>query len=269
MKLFTTVCLGLFVSFNIFAQEEFKFGSVAQDVPAEMVKRLTPIVEYLSKKTGYRVSLQVSSNMQAAIESLGTGTTQISYLTPVAYIEAREKYGAVPVASFLQDGQGYFKLVVVVKNDSTIKTVQDLKGKKFAFGDIKAKLQQAIVIKSGIKLESFASYDFLNHYDNIAKAVLNGDFDAGILTEAVAKKFKKDGIRIIHTSVKLPAHLIVANRKVAPETISKFRNALLALKVTNPKDKAIIVVFDPMYDGFKKANDKDYDAVRLLTRVLK
>lgn len=266
----------LLFTFNLFGQTEqktapveIKFGSVALDAPTEMIKRLTPMTNYLNKKTGYNISLQVSPNMTAAIDALGRNNTQIAYLTPAAYVEAHEKYGVVPLVSFLQHGKGYFKLVIAVKKDSPFKSVKDLKGKKFAFGDKKAKLQPAIVIKSGLKLEDFATYDYLNHYDNVAKAILNGDFDAGILVESIANNYKAQGLRIIHTSIPLPPHLIAVNSKIDPKISLKLKNALLALNAKDPADKEIIAAFEIAYDGFQKASNKDYDPVRSLTRDVK
>lgn len=247
---------------------EITFGSVALDIPVEMVKRLTPMIDYLNKKTGYSITLQVSANMTSAIDSVGRNRTQIAYLTPAAYIEAHKKYGILPLVSFLQNGKNNCKLVIVVKKDSSIKTIADLKGKKFAFGDKMAKLQPATVHSSGLKLEDFYSYDYLYHYDHVAKAVINGEFDAGILAENLASKYKKQGLKVIYTSVTLPAHIIAINSKLAPEIALNLKNALLALNKKNPESTAIFTAFEPTYDGFKVAKDKDYDAARALLKTL-
>lgn len=271
MKLFATISLALLLgSTNIFATE-IKFGSVATDTPAAMVKRVTPMVEYLAQKTGYKVSLQLSPDITSSTDSLGLNTTQIAFLTPAAYVQAHKKYGVLPLVSFLQNGKNYFNLIIVVKKNGPIKTVKDLKGKTFAFGDKKAKLQPAVVIKSGIKLEELSSYQYLNHYDNIAKAVIHGDFDAGILTDAVVDRYKKLGteLRIIYVSDPLPSHVIAINNKVTPEVAHKLQEALLSLNGKNPKEKALIAGLESSYDGFQKGDDKDYDVVRTLSDSVK
>lgn len=243
---------------------ELQLGSVAMDIPAEMVNRLTPLAKYLTAKTGITVNFRASPNLGSAVEDLGTNNTQIAYLTPFAYIEAREKYAVIPLVNPLSKGKGTFNLMIVVQKDSPIKTINDLRGKKFAFGDKKAKLQPAVVENAGIQLEEFASYDYLNHYDNIAKAVVHGDFDAGILKDTVAEKFASQGLRVIHTSPPLPSYIFAVSKDLPAITISKLKNAMLALKDNTEEHKAILNALEKGYSGFEAASDKDFDGIRKL-----
>ncbi len=243
---------------------DLHLGSVAMDIPAEMVKRMTPLAKYLTAKTGITVNFRASPNLGSAVEDLGMNHTQIAYLTPAAYLEAHEKYGAIPLVNPLSKGKGSFNLMLVVQKDSAIKSVSDLRGKKFAFGDKKAKLQPAVVEAAGIKLEEFASYDYLNHYDNIAKAVIHGDFDAGILKDTVAEKFASQGLRVIHTSPALPSYVFAVNKGLPAITISRLKNALLALKDNSEANKAILNALEIGYNGFEVASDKDFDGIRKL-----
>lgn len=245
-------------------EEVIQLGSVAMDIPVEMVKRLTPLAKYLSSKTGLNVNFHASPNLDTAVEDLGMNTTQIAYLTPAAYLEAHEKYAAIPLVNPLNKGKGTFTLMIAVHKDSPIKSIGDLRGKKFAFGDKKAKLQPAVVESAGIKLEEFASYDYLNHYDNIAKAIINGDFDAGILKDAVAEKFAAQGLRIIYTSAPLPSYIFAVNKNLPPKTIAKLKAAMLALKGTTEEHLAILTALEKGYDGFEPAEDKDFDEIRKL-----
>jgi phosphonate transport system substrate-binding protein len=116
----------------------------------------------------------------------------------------------------------------------------------------------------GINMHQFSRFGFLKHYDNIAKAVLNKDFDAGILKDTIYEKFAKQGLRKIHTSPPLPSYLFAVNEKMPPETVKKLRAAFLALKADSAEGKAILKELDQGYDGFVTAEDKDYDEVRKL-----
>ena len=243
------------------SQSELNLGSVAMDVPAEMVKRLTPLTIYLSKKTGLTVNFLASPNLDTAVEDIGKNITQIAYLTPAAYLEARGKYAVIPLVNPLSKGKSTFTLVIAVPKGSPVKTMDDLKGKKFAFGDKKAKLQPAVVVSSGFKLESFASYDYLNHYDNIAKAVINGDFDAGILKDSVAQSFASE-LRVIHTSPPLPNYIFVVHKDMPPKTMAQLKKAMLELKKDNEEHKAIMTGIEKNYDSFEAASDQDFDGIR-------
>jgi phosphonate transport system substrate-binding protein len=248
----------------VFSHADMYLGSVAMDVPAAMVQRLTPLTRYLSAKTGEKIHFRASPNLGSAVDDIGVGHTQIAYLTPVAYIEAHQKYNVLPLASPLTHGKTTFNLVIVVRDDSPIRTVSDLRGKRFAFGDEKALLQRAVVVGSGVKLEELGNYAFLNHYDNIAKAVLNGDFDAGILKDTIAEKFKPQGLRYVHVSPDLSSYLFAVNNTVPPAMVTKLRKALLELKPDTAEGKMILGALDSGYDGFSSASDSEYDVIRKL-----
>ena len=244
--------------------EELYLGSVAMDVPAAMVERLTPLTAYLSKKSGIKVLFRGSHSLDSAVNNLGNNFTQIAYLTPVAYIEAQQKFMIQPLVSPLTYGKTSFNLVVVVHQDSRIHTLADLNGKSFALGDEKALLQRAVMVNGGIHLNQFSRFGFLKHYDNIAKAILNRDFDAGILKDTIYEKFALQGLRVIYTSPALPPYLFAVNKKLPSQTVSKLRAAFLSLKSDTEDGRAILNQLDQGYDGFVVAQDQDYDVVRKL-----
>lgn len=244
--------------------KELYLGSVAMDVPVEMVRRLTPLTDYLTQKTGVKVSFRASPNLGSAVNELGRDFTQIAYLTPVAYIEAHDKYNARPLVSPITHGKSTFTLVVAVRKDSPYQSMRDLQGKRFAFGDEKALLQRAVVVGGGIKLEEFSKYAFLKHYDNIAKAVLNRDFDAGILKDTIYEEFAPQGLRALYTSPPLSSYLFAVSDKVPPAMVKKLQAAFMELNASKPAHKAILKELDQGYDGFVPAEDKDYDEIRRL-----
>lgn len=248
------------------SSHELEFGSVAMDIPAVMHKRLTPLTQYLTKKLHRKVSLRLSPNMGAAIQSTATGEVDISYLTPVAYLKAHEQGGAQLIAKTVTNGKASFQLMIVVKEDSPIRTVQDLVGKSFAFGDKKALLQRATVVEAGLKLDQFSEYQFIGHYDNIARAVVSGDFDAGILKDTMAFAWKGKGLRVIYSSPNLPPYNICVSKNVDKTTRNQIRKAFLALDNKNPKHLKIIKALDKKYDGFAPTSDAEYDVVRKMIK---
>lgn len=245
---------------------ELTFGSVAMDIPAEMHRRLKPLTKYLSDALQQPVTLRLSPDMPAAIKEVATANVDLSYLTPVAYIKAKKSGNVQLVAKTITKKQGSFQLMIVVKEGSPIKTVQDLAGKTFAFGDAAAILQRAIVVGGGMPIEKLGEHKFIGHYENIARGVLNGDFDAGVVKDTTAIKFKAEGLRVIYSSPPLPPYNIVASSKMDPKLVVQVRDAFLKLDVNNPEQKAVIQALDPSYDGFAETTDKEYDVVRDLVK---
>jgi len=239
-------------------------GSVAMDIPVEMIRRMSALTDYLARNTNLAIHFRPSPNLGSAVEDLGTGQTQIAYLTPVAYIEARKKYGVIPLVAPTTQGQPSFSLVIGVKAGSGITTPSELKGKRFAFGDPKALLQRAAVVSMGLRLHEFSGFSYLKHYDNIAKAILAGDFDGGILKDSVAEGFKSKGLVVIGSTPPLPSYLIAVHPGMPAAVRNQLRDALLALKKTTPERTATLETFDVAYDGFMPIEDAAYDPVRAL-----
>ena len=243
---------------------EVTMGSVAMDIPVEMIKRMSVLTNHLALNTNLNVRFRPSPNLGSAVDDLGTGQTQIAYLTPVAYIEARRKYGVIPLAAPTADGRPHFALVIGVKAGSGISSPDGLKGKRFAFGDEKALLQRAAVESMGLKSGDFSAFAYLKHYDNIAKAVLAGDFDGGILKDSIADEFKSKGLVVVGSTAPLPSYIFAVHPGMTVAVRNQLRDALLALNKSTPERAATLEAFDKACDGFVVVDDPAYDPVRKL-----
>jgi phosphonate transport system substrate-binding protein len=243
---------------------EIHFGSVAMDTPAVMHHRLSPLTEYLSDVLGQPVSLKLSSNMDEAINEVANANVELAYLTPVAYLRAHSNGNAQLVVKTVTQGKASFQLMIVVREDSPIRSVKDLAGKSFAFGDPAALLQRAAVVGAGIPLDKLGRQEFLGHYDNIARAVRRGFYDAGIVKDTTAFQWQGKGLRILYASPHLPPYNISASANLSPDLLEKIRRAFLQLDPNNPEHNAVIKALDNNYTGFAATSDAEYDVVRQL-----
>jgi phosphonate transport system substrate-binding protein len=247
-------------------EEPIRFGSVAKDIPAEMYRELAPLTRHLSRALKRPVVPKVSPNLEHAVQALAQGEVDFAYLTPVAYRRAHDLGGAQPVVTGLCGRRGTMQLMIVVRADSPIRQVSELRGKRFAFGDPGALLQRAVVVGAGLPLAALAGHEFVGHYDEIARAVRAGEFDAGILKDSTARRSQGQGLRIVYTSPPLPGYAIAAGRHVPAALRRRVRDALLALNGDDPQERVVIKALDASYDGFAAANDADYDVIRRLIR---
>lgn len=114
----------------------------------------------------------------------------------------------------------------------------------------------------GLNTADFSHFAYLRHYDNIAKAVLAGDFDGGILKDSVADDFKDKGIVVIGATPPLPSYVFAVHPSMPAGLRNKLRDAFLALKKDTPIGAATLEAFDSSYDGFVVIQDSAYDPVR-------
>ena len=251
---------------SVAGEKTIYFGSVAMDTPAVMNQRLSPLTEYLNKVLQRPVKLKLSPNMAGAIKEVSSGSVELAYLTPVAYIRAHDRGNSQLVAKMVTKGKASFQLMIVVKQDSPIKSVEDLAGKTFAFGDPAALLQRAAVVGAGMPLNNLGKYEFIGHYDNIARGVARGIFDAGILKDSKAFKWQDKGLRILYSTPQLPPYNIAASSKVDSVLLKQLREAFLQLDINNPTHKTVIKSMGKKYDGFAPTSDAEYDVVRKLVK---
>ena len=246
--------------------EVLYLGSVAMDIPAEMHRRLKPLTDYLSGELKRPVQLRLSADLNTAQGEVAYGRVDIAYLTPVAYIRAYDQGRVRLVAKTITRSEHSFRLMIAVRHDAPIKTSRDLVGKSFAFGGPAAILQRAVVVGAGVKLEELGGYRFIGHYDNIARGVANGDFDAGILKDTTAYEWERKGLRVIHKSPELPPYNIVVSRRIDEGLYAAIRRAFLRLDSANPEHMRVIKSLDPNYSGFAPTSDAEYDVVRKLIK---
>ncbi len=238
------------------------FTLVPFESPIAMVKKFTPMAEFVSQIINDDLLVRLGHDYEQTIEDAGS-RAPITYQTPSTYVEAREKYGVIPLVCPLNKGEKYYQTAIVVKSDSEISNIVELKSKSFAFGDIKSMGSKAMpehmLKQAGVSTDQLAKYDYLGSHDNVAKAVAAGDFVAGGLMKSVAEKYVSEGsIKIIATSDDIPQFPICASPNIPEDLRNKIIKALCNL---DPEDE-VLEAFGPKITGFAPVSDDDYNIVR-------
>ena len=253
--------------------EVITFGVIPLESPAEMYKRFIPLTKYLSKKMNKKVELHMSVDFEETIKNIGEGIFDFCYMTPSTYIEARNKYDVQVIASALNEGKPFHYSVIVTREGSNIKDVEDIKGCSFAFGDKHSTssyiVPRAVLNEAGIDLDDLGFYAYLGHHDEVARAVLNGEFDAGGIMESTAEKFKEQGLISIKRSFEIPEFNICVNRSVSEKDKKLIKQYFLELSENSARHRAILQSINPAYSGFIQAHDSDYDGIRDIMQRIK
>ncbi|MFN3479685.1 MAG: phosphate/phosphite/phosphonate ABC transporter substrate-binding protein, partial [Thermodesulfovibrionales bacterium] len=234
-----------------------RFGFDLRLGPKEDVRIYLPFLRYLEHNTGNRFSLRFTEKYEDTVENLGKGITHFAALGPVNCILANKRYGTgCLVMGLNSDGKPEYRAVIFTSINSPIESLKDLKGKTFAFGDRYSTQGHIIPRKmledKGISLEDLKGYVFTGSHANTARAVLNGEYDAGGIQDTLAMRLVSEGkIKILATSKPYPSSLICYNKNVDPVILKAVKAALLSF---DPKGKhaGILVDWDKteMPNGF-------------------
>ena len=238
------------------------------------------IAEYLSKKSGYKVKATVLTSYAAVTEGMTSGNVDIGWVGPLDYVIAHQKNGAEAVTKSVRNGYASYKALIIVRSDSGINSVKDLKGKKFAFGDplsASSSLYPKAALKAaGLDPEKDVQGVSIANQTQIAVSVCQGTVDAGAIYDDARTNKGADtscpGImtktKIIYTTdPPVPGDPQMIRSNLNPVQKQKLKDAMLALG-TDPEMKASLKALYTI-DALAPASDKDYDPLRAVVRAVK
>jgi phosphonate transport system substrate-binding protein len=266
----------LFSPIRTFSKEVVPFGLCSKYNPRIMYQLYQPFVDYLTRNTPYQFEISLSKTYEETVDRLGKKEVPIAACGPVPYVKGRERYNIRPILRALsKDGKTTYHGIIIVRQDSPIQKIIDLKGKSFAFaqewstaGHI---LPQYHLARAKVRLEDLKSYTFLRHHDSVVQGILKRQIDAGAVKDVVAYQYQSQGIRFILVTDPTPTVPIVVRNDTPKGIVEWVKTALLKLNPNDPAAQKEMAAWDEEFKyGFTEASDSDYDPIRRILRdVLK
>lgn len=230
-----------------------------------------PLAAYLAKQLDRPVQLRTVDSWEGLAKSLANGETDIALLGPWGFVLANQQAGARAVATILYDGKPEYHAIIVTHPASGINTIDDLKGRTFAFGD-KGSTSGYLIpfhffMTKGIDPETYFSKLLYAKHQAIETQVTRGELDAGADYNRNRNAMIEQGLiraadsKIIWTSPPLPNDAFAVSADLAKDTalVARLRGALesagSALK-TSPE------LLPPHYTGFIASDDAFYKPIR-------
>ncbi len=257
------------------ASAEIKFGILPRLSAAELQTMYAPLADYLARETGEKVALVIPKDFDAFRDAVKAGHMDVGFANPLIYVQAKDKVNIEPLALSSEVKSGTrFRGIIIVRKDSGINKVQDLKGKRIVFVDNDSAagyiFQMLLLSKAGLDVNrDFTVLPFAKKHENVSTAVFNKTADAGGIREDELDKMKDkldiSQLRIVGYTDYFPNWPFFATPKLKPEMASKIRAALLKLKPNDPKNEKILG--PARLTGFIPVSDKEYDELRKAAKV--
>ena len=231
-----------------------------------------PLFMELENELGVSFAWIGSKTYDDVIRHITTGQADIGYVGPFAYVDAQDNFGVKLICRTLSKNKiEFYHSMIITRHDSGINTLEDLKGKSFAFTDPKSTsgflFPMAKLKKVGLQMEDFSEVRYLKRHANSLLAVHKAHVDAGATSYTAIDKvdIDFDEIKILWKSQPIYRGPWIAKKNLPDAMFEKIKNAML--KISNSK-RAVEIFRGLTTKGFVTAKDSDYDNVREVVNLM-
>lgn len=236
--------------------------------PETIRKSYMPILAKVAKDIGYKARTIIVNDYDALSRALKNGTADIGWFSPAAYVSAKKENNLQPLVTPKVNNNTSYTGYIIAKKGSGIKTIDDLKGKSFAFVDKKSAsgyvYPRAALLENGKDPEHFfSSTSFLGSHNKVIDAVISGEVQAGA---TYSEAFEDAGVKatsnldIIFMTDPIPKDVIAAAPDIPQDVVAMLTKSFEAVRPGNSECAAAME--NAHIDGFVDSKDADYDVVR-------
>ena len=263
-SLLLSVLIGLVLTRGSLA-ETLSFGIPPQQSPVEVVKRWTPILQYLEKKTGVTLELKTGKDISTYQLQIMEGVYDIAFVNPNTYVAANKLRGYQAFAHE-KDGKSYG--MIVARKNGPITQLSELYDRTLAFPSSFAVMATILPLKQLEEQKIPVRVQYVVSMDSVYRSVAKGLFLAGggeSRTFGSLDPEIRDQLVVLWRSDELPPFPFFAHPRVPAATVSQLQNAMIGMS-QDPEGQALLKVVN--IKGLEKSTDADYNGVRKLNLPL-
>ena len=268
--LFFFVLFSSFIATSAHSYDKvFRVGVVPQFDTHRLHTIWNPILEHLSKLTGFQFKLITASSIEDFEKAFMNGEYDFAYMNPYHFILANKLQGYLPL---VRDVGKKLQGILVVNKDSGIDNVSQLQGKIIAFPSpnaLGASLQMRQELVDDFSMSIKPSY--VNNHDSVYINVLLGEEIAGGGVEKTLKQQPlryQDALKIIHKTRAVPPHPLVVKASISRQIRDKVINGFLAMGTTK-KGTMLLANIPIKQIGYAKLEDYELLKAMKLERFYK
>ena len=236
---------------------------------------LIKIVENITK---FEINTIKVTDYNAAVEAMRAGRADIAWYGGKTYIKAVEIADAEAFAAGVRPGEkdaGYYTYFVVKKN-SEINKFDDVKGKVLSLntigstsGDLIPQVELSKINLSSKNKDHFENVFYAGSHDACLLSVINNQADVcGMSSRNYEARledgtFKKEDVRIIHKSNRVPPPPLAYSKMIPIEDRDKIKKAVL-----EAHKHGQIGGYGGKMSHYMEVKDSDYNVLREVIELL-
>jgi phosphate/phosphite/phosphonate ABC transporter binding protein len=258
------------------AARDLRFGFTPVLGQTDERTEFEPLTSYLSDVIGQKVVLYVAKNYGDLRTQMEAGEVDIGSFSPFAYVDAVRGGKIRIIAQSVIDGSATYRGIIVARKDGGLKSLADLRGKRFAFVDPKSAsgyvYPRAMLVEKGINPDSFFQETiFAGDHMKVIAAVLDRRVDAGATYDnalgiAKARGMPSDNLVIMASTDPIPHDAIAVRIGLDGALAKKIQTALVNLDKTEA-GRRVIANSKKKLSGHVVAEDSTFDVVRRTAKI--
>ncbi|WP_430610329.1 phosphate/phosphite/phosphonate ABC transporter substrate-binding protein [Enterococcus sp. DIV0876] len=266
---------------------------VVQFVPTNndgtMEAKAKPFAAYLSKKLNREVEVTLATDYSTIVEAMGSGQVDLGIMPPAAYVQAKDMDAAEAILTsqlgeydqetgLPLEGEktNTFKGEILVRADSGLNKLTDLKGKKIATlspNSASGYIYPVAEMKdASVDPTTDATLTTVNDIPSEITAVLNGQMDAAFVFEGARNVFASSfadndlftELKVLYlTEGDIPNDAIAVQPTMDDTLKSEIKTVFLNMADDEEGAEAMALWG---HQGYEEAADAAYDTIRAYTK---
>ncbi|KKN74600.1 hypothetical protein LCGC14_0389210 [marine sediment metagenome] len=228
------------------------------------------IFDYIGEKLGQEVEMVQRKTYAEVNFLIEEGRIDVAFVCSRPYVEGHRDFGMELLCAPVCFGQAEYYSYFIVHKDSPIQTVDDLRGKVFAFSDPLSNtgmlVPAYVLAQRGETPESFfRKYIFTYSHDNSIDSVAEKFVDAAAVDSLIwqylntREPARTAQTRIIYRSAPWAIPPVVVSPHIEPALKEKLRSAFLNM---HEDVKGREILKKVLIDRFTTIEDSAYDSIR-------
>jgi len=251
-------------------------GDISDEV-AETITGTQPLADYLAAQLGEfgitGAEVKIAPDLDTMIQWVSNGQVDIYFDSPYPALVIRDVTGAQPILRRLKYGVPAYHSVFFVRNDSDIKTLDDLQGMVVAFEEPFSTsgymLPLAYLIQQGFDPVEAASpdaivppekigYTFSTADNTTIQWVVSEKAPAGVIDNITLQRLPEatqKELRVIAETEDVPRQVVLLRPNIDPALAAAIKTALLNMDEAEEGEQALEIFLTTEFDEFPEGHE--------------
>jgi phosphonate transport system substrate-binding protein len=228
-----------------------RMSAIPDENPTELMRIYTPFAAYLQREIGVPVQFTPVVDYAATVEGLAAGKLDLVWFGGLTHVQARLRTNNTAYAIAMREEDLRFRSVFITNPQANVRSLEELKGKTFAFGSVGSTsghtMPRYFLLKAGIVPERhFSKFSYSGAHDATALWVQAGRVDAGALNISVweklveTKKVDTAQVFVFWTTPEYVDYNWTVRGDLDKGLVEKIKRAFLKLDRANPEHARLL-----------------------------